>query len=682
MSLLPKVGRKNTKVRLGILLIYTLVVLGGVTMVYPFLITVTGAVSNSLDISQYRPYPRYLFNKQERYMKFLAEKYYRRFAFFKSAYQVPEYWGEFNDMLNSAEAARCISLLGIEKDPQAWERLMIISADYEEFLNKHYNTRKKAEFLVPLFIRYEVDNYRQFLKQRYFNYYLRDVGEQSDAVVADEEIEPLALKKMVELRGDYFETFDDVGLEMFLNYGYDLSAWIPTVTGRHVDYVDWILSLPSEKKEPVTRQHLWTRYLARQGVSAEKYNKEMGVSGTDDAIASIYELKYPVGDCSGYLQELKESFISSGWPIRWRRIVVTDAMIKEFREFLAEQYLTEKMFNDISGMDISSWRDIVLTGEIPSIEDGIASDKVVSDYLNVMGTAWRNYMKSIPNSENQMICPEAEYQKFLLQKYGSNAEINSVYGWHNKSVEDILLPVKESDYVYYYNNRKMFFKKFLTFNYSEVFKFMATRGRALWNTFVLIVLTILATLTVNPLAAYALSRFKLRNSNQILIFMLATMAFPAEVAMIPNFLLLRDLNLLNTFGALILPTLANGYSIFLLKGFFDSLPKELYEAASIDGATEFKMFVSITLPLCKPILAVIALNAFLAAYGGFMWAFLVCQDSKMWTLMVWLYNFQERMSDQPSMVMAALMLSSIPTLLVFLFCQKIILRGIIIPSMK
>jgi multiple sugar transport system permease protein len=199
---------------------------------------------------------------------------------------------------------------------------------------------------------------------------------------------------------------------------------------------------------------------------------------------------------------------------------------------------------------------------------------------------------------------------------------------------------------------------------------------------VLVGLTILTTLTVNPLAAYALSRFQLRATNQILIFLLATMAFPPAVSMIPAFLLLRDLHLLNTFFALVLPGAANGFSIFLLKGFFDSLPKELYEAASIDGASELNMFTTITLPLCKPILAVIALNAFIGAYGGFMWAFLSCQDERMWTLMVWLYQFQQMYSSQPYMVMAALALASLPTFLIFLTCQKIILRGIIIPSMK
>jgi multiple sugar transport system permease protein len=144
--------------------------------------------------------------------------------------------------------------------------------------------------------------------------------------------------------------------------------------------------------------------------------------------------------------------------------------------------------------------------------------------------------------------------------------------------------------------------------------------------------------------------------------------------------LLKDLGLLNTFWALVLPGAANGYAIFLLKGFFDSLPRELYEAAELDGAREFTIFWHITMSLSKPILSIIALGAFLGAYGSFMWAFLVCQKPEMWTLMVWLYQFQ--IWNPPHLVMAALVLASIPTLTVFVACQRIILRGILIPTLK
>ncbi|MFV0338914.1 MAG: carbohydrate ABC transporter permease, partial [Chthoniobacterales bacterium] len=187
-------------------------------------------------------------------------------------------------------------------------------------------------------------------------------------------------------------------------------------------------------------------------------------------------------------------------------------------------------------------------------------------------------------------------------------------------------------------------------------------------------------LLINPLAAYALSRFKLPQTYSLLVFFLATIAFPAEVTMIPVFLQLKEFHLLNTFGALVLPTLVNGFSIFLLKGFFDSLPRELYEAAELDGASEFTMFWQITMNLSKPILAVIALGAFVTAYSTFFYALILAPDPRMWTIMV--YIFQLRESVDSPVVYASLIITAIPTLLVFIFCQNIILRGIVVPSDK
>lgn len=219
-------------------------------------------------------------------------------------------------------------------------------------------------------------------------------------------------------------------------------------------------------------------------------------------------------------------------------------------------------------------------------------------------------------------------------------------------------------------------------NYRLVGQYLFQRGRAFSNTVLLVLLSVVAHLTVNPLAAYALSRFRMRGTEKILLFLLATMAFPAAVTAIPGFLLVRDLGLLNTLAALVLPTVASGMGIFILKGFFDALPRELYEAAAIDGASEWTVFRKITLPMTTPILAVNALNSFVAAYNSWEWAFLVCQEESNWTLAVWMYQMSQQMGSQPWCVMAGFVLVSIPTALVFLVCQKVILRGIVLPSMK
>ncbi len=231
------------------------------------------------------------------------------------------------------------------------------------------------------------------------------------------------------------------------------------------------------------------------------------------------------------------------------------------------------------------------------------------------------------------------------------------------------------------HGRRDFFSSAIA-NYRLVGSYLFLRGRAFGNTILLVILTVLAHLTINPLAAYALSRFKMRGTEQIMLFLLATMAFPAAVTAIPGFLLVRDLGLLNTFAALVLPSVASGMSIFILKGFFDALPRELYEAAAIDGANELTVFLKITLPMTTPILAVNALNSFIAAYNSWEWAFLVCQKESHWTLAVWMYQMSQQFAGQPWCVMAGFVLVSIPTAIVFLACQKIILRGIVLPSMK
>jgi len=242
-------------------------------------------------------------------------------------------------------------------------------------------------------------------------------------------------------------------------------------------------------------------------------------------------------------------------------------------------------------------------------------------------------------------------------------------------------PIYAADWDYVHGHASALRSHFLTRNYSLVVHYMMRHGNAIPTTVIFCFLAVVTALIVNPLCAYALSRYNLPYGATVLLFLLATMSFPGEVTQIPNFLLLKQLGMLNTFAALILPGIANGYSIFLLKGFFDSLPKELYEAGTLDGASEMRMFWTITLPLSKPIFAVIGLGAFTAAYASFLFAMLYCPNPQMWTIMVWLYELQSGNAPVYTML-AGLTLASLPTLLVFIFAQNTIMKGIILPSYK
>jgi multiple sugar transport system permease protein len=295
------------------------------------------------------------------------------------------------------------------------------------------------------------------------------------------------------------------------------------------------------------------------------------------------------------------------------------------------------------------------------------------------------------------------------------------------------LPIEAVDYVDFLAQRRPLRREFLTRNYVAVWDYLWLHGNAFRNTLIFCTLMVLTNLIVNPLAAYALSRYKPPSTYTILLFCMATMAFPVEVTMIPSFLLLRrfplyglligavaallvawllqrvkpnwpdwvkgiiagavglgigfvlgrelpNVSLLNTFWALVLPGMANGFSIFLLKGFFDSLPQELYEAAEIDGAGEWSKFWIVTMSLSKPILAVLALGAFTVAYTEFMMALIIVPDPRMWTIMVWLFQLQT--FAHPSVIYASLVVATIPTLLMFLLCQRFIVRGIVVPVEK
>jgi multiple sugar transport system permease protein len=266
-------------------------------------------------------------------------------------------------------------------------------------------------------------------------------------------------------------------------------------------------------------------------------------------------------------------------------------------------------------------------------------------------------------------------REYLPERYHSGTAEEL---WARRMGTDEPMPIVAFERAHVAENARGVRREFASRNFVYVLDYILLNGRAVWNTAIFCFLAIATQLIVNPIAAYALSRYPIKASGKILIFLLATMAFPAEVAMIPSFLLLKDLGLLNTFAALVLPTMASGYMIFLLKGFFDSLPQELFEAGQIDGARETTMMTRIALPLSKPVLGYLALIAFMGAYGAFLYAFLVAQDQRMWTLMVWIYQLQN--TAPKAVMMAAVTLAAVPTLAVFLLAQRVIMRGIVLPG--
>ena len=666
MPIIPKVGRQSVPVVTFIVVSYLLLTLGGLTMVVPFLIMLSSSVANEWDYERFSPVPRYVFDRPERYLKFLAEKYLnvqrvfpRDFRLFAAAYEPKPHWVSFRAIREDPDAANLRPFLFGQEEARA-DQLRQMRRDYLEWIDAC-----DPLWTLPMFARLTRPAYQTFMRSKYEGAYLDAQGvERGDLSKSD--LEAGALAAMADAWQEAkFTRFFYLEMGSEAAYPYHLREWLPPLDERRFqDYLEFVRSLPGDRRIPITARHLWLRFLDNAAGDLDEF-----VNATGLRVDSYSKVPFPEHEPENpALRELWGTFVRKKWPL-WLMHLPTETAPR-YRAFLRERTGDIARFNRLVKAQYRSFDDVPYTGRTP----------VAALERNF----WRDFLNQLPTET--LSChrayPERAYRAYLKERYGTLEAVNRAYGWSFGRFDEIAVPIAEVDYGHFLAKEKWLVREFLVHNFRQVFRYMAVQNRAALNTLILVALSILACLTVNPLAAYALSRFNMPSSQKLLLFLLATMAFPAEVSMIPNFLLLRELGLLNTFGALVLPRLASGFGIFLLKGFFDSLPRELYEAATIDGATEMVMFRRITLPLSKPILAYQALLTFMATYGGFMWAFLVCQDRSMWTIMVWMYQYQQAASDFPYMVAAAFVIASIPTLLVFVFCQKIILRGIIIPSMK
>lgn len=353
--------------------------------------------------------------------------------------------------------------------------------------------------------------------------------------------------------------------------------------------------------------------------------------------------------------------------------------------FFRKLYLKPRYSKDVAaynaahGTAYASYAEVPLPREFPAGAAPLAQDEWRDFTANTLAPLWLK--------DGVLDTPETRWRAWLAARQESGVSIQeSEDKSANLNPESWFLNTSPPmpQYVHhaalFREHNAEIRREFLQRNYRTVLDHVLFHGRGIANTVVYCTLAVLLALLVNPLAAYALSRFKPSAGPQILLFLMLTMAFPHMVTQIPVFVLLRELGLLNTFAALLLPGMASGYSIFLLKGFFDSLPRDLYESAQLDGAGEWTLFWHVTMRLSTPILSVIALQAFSVAYANFMYALLICQDPKMWTLMVWLYQLQQR--SGPGVVQASLLLAALPTLAVFLACQRVLLRGIVVPVEK
>ncbi|MFH1612119.1 MAG: carbohydrate ABC transporter permease [bacterium] len=217
------------------------------------------------------------------------------------------------------------------------------------------------------------------------------------------------------------------------------------------------------------------------------------------------------------------------------------------------------------------------------------------------------------------------------------------------------------------------------------------------NTIIFCVINIFLQLSVVPLAAYALSKLRPPFANTILLIFLSTMMIPNELRMIPSYLIMKQfpfanipftniqlpyLNFINTYWALILPC-ASVYNLLLYKSFFDQLPEDLLNAARIDGCSETRIFLTLVMPLSKPVLAVIGIFTFMGTWGSYLPALIYLESESKQPIALAIANQVRNISSLGwNELMALSVLISIPMFIYFLFTQKYILRGITFTGFK
>jgi len=202
------------------------------------------------------------------------------------------------------------------------------------------------------------------------------------------------------------------------------------------------------------------------------------------------------------------------------------------------------------------------------------------------------------------------------------------------------------------------------------------------NSAIIAVSVTVFSLLVNSMGGYAFAKFIFKGKKKLFNYLLSSMIIPGQVTMLPVFIILKNLGLINTYFAIIIPGMASIYGIFLIRQYALSIPDSLIEAAKMDGASDTTVYFRIILPLCKPILVTLGIFTFMGTWNDFLWPLIVMTDSSMYTLPVALANLMGEHTQDTELMMAGSVLTILPVLIVFLALQKYYINGIMMGSVK
>jgi multiple sugar transport system permease protein len=222
----------------------------------------------------------------------------------------------------------------------------------------------------------------------------------------------------------------------------------------------------------------------------------------------------------------------------------------------------------------------------------------------------------------------------------------------------------------------------ITFEHYETLVSRLSLPRFFANSVLIAASVTALALLVNSMAGYAFAKLPFRGRDAIFRALLLTLLIPAQVAMMPLFLMLRQCNLINSYWAVILPATASVYGIFLVRQYALSIPDSLLDAARMDGASEFRIFFDIVVPVIRPILVALGIFTFLAAWNDFMWPLIVLTDDRKFTLPVALAILSGEHVQDVELMMAGAVVTVLPVLILFLCFQRQLIGGIAAGSVK
>ncbi|ACJ34380.1 carbohydrate ABC transporter permease [Anoxybacillus flavithermus] len=219
-------------------------------------------------------------------------------------------------------------------------------------------------------------------------------------------------------------------------------------------------------------------------------------------------------------------------------------------------------------------------------------------------------------------------------------------------------------------------KDFTLDNYKQIFIEQELFPRWFMNSVIIAVTVTMLNLIFNSMAGYALARLQFRGKQTIFMIILAVLMIPAQVTMIPNYLILKQLGWLNSYQGMIVPAMINATFIFMMRQFFINFPKELEEAAALDGLSRIGTFFRIVLPLARPALAAQAIFVFMGSWNDFMRPLIILSDPQLFTLPLGLNSFKGQYISYWNYIMAASMVFTMPVLVIYAFFNRYFIKGI------